>query len=292
MASEMTYVLHDPGDYRSDWKKTVKYGRCEQSPHKDNGLWCVSLTRAYWEKGWDGTADRWDKSYPFEDHSFLVSEDHARPCVFEDFKWDVEKWSAVAHQVFVGSFCMRYECLWKDVPVYVRKLPNGSQVKYGYCRAQSDRHPERELWFVAFNSASPASHAGTFIVDKQCTEPDFLDRLQNDHWKWQSICWCRMDEGNEIRWDELKKGSEEGGLVRSHSSIGFDSPFLPFDRYEIEQRITDFEQHLTEQLANYQRLHSGFFEKKKRFENLSTDQRAMLEIHWRMQFSHKLLRRE
>ena len=168
------------------------------------------------------------------DHTFLVDKQYAHPAKLDQWKRDINKWSEIAYKVFVGSWCAYYECLWVDVPVFKHWLPDGNVVKYGYCRTQSSRNPDRELWYVAFRSGP------TFIVDHTCAQPNFIDRMGNDMLKWKIICWCRLE--HEVVWDELVTGKESGGVVRSHSTLGLNSPYLPFSLQDVKDRVQTYEQ--------------------------------------------------
>lgn len=264
----------------------IRYGKCTQSPYKENELWFVTVCR--------GDSSR--KSGPMElrgpddDHTFLVDKAFAHPTAIDERRRDVEKWRSVAHQVYVGPWCEHFECLWQDVPVYSHTLPSGSIVKYGYCSSQALDHPERELWFVSFRDALFHDTPGTFVVDSLCTDGPFLDRMGTDHWKWMTVCWCRLDEGNEVRWDNLKTGTLEGGYVRSHSQFAFDSPYLPFKVDEIIPRITLFENEVSASRRRYDDQNQGLFNRGKQWRNLPEAQKEELEILWRRRACEKIRR--
>lgn len=229
MGTPMIHTLtFDEGRSFAEWERIIEYGKCMQSPYAENGLWFVTLRGIHLEKSWTG---------PRADHTFLVNERYARPHIMDEWKRDTTKWSEHAHKTIVGSWCHKYECLWKDVPVFEHTLPDGTRVKYGYCRTQTDEYPERELWYISFPERP------TFIVDDLCLRPDFIERMGSDTLKWQIICWCRLED--EVDWEELKTGYRGSpAVVRTHSSIALDSPHLPFSVGEIEARVSKYEEAL------------------------------------------------
>lgn len=254
----------------------IRYGKCLQSPYKENELWFVTVCRG------DKTRQHGPMELrgPDDDHTFLVDKAFAHPTAIDERRRDVEKWRSVAHQVYVGSWCEHFECLWQDVPVHSYTLPNGSKVKYGYCRAQSFDHPERELWFVSFRDALFGDTPSTFVVDSLCTDHQFLDRMSNDNWKWMIVCWCRLE--HEVDWHKLETGTLEGGYVRSHT-FALDSPYLPFEIDDIIPRVSLFEDELAKSRRQYEQDHSGIFDRKGQWRNLGAPERSKLEIFWRQQ---------
>jgi hypothetical protein len=221
----LSYLLDKPQNFReNNWP--VYYGKCEESPNIEDNLWFVSLDKYFWEKIMDMG---WDKPFPFEDHTFLVEEKYIAPFYMNQFRTDVLKWSEVAKKIFVGQWCVRYEILWKDVPVYQQSELN---IKYGYCHGQSSKYPDRELWYVALANGS------TFVVDKNCTTDEFMKRMGNDIQKWMSICWCHLRD--EVEWSKLKTGTLDGGFVRDRE-FGLDSPFIPKTIDDIEVTIANYE---------------------------------------------------
>ncbi|NSW53440.1 MAG: hypothetical protein HPY85_13125 [Anaerolineae bacterium] len=174
--------------------------------------------------------EEWKESFPYEDHTFLVEQSFAKPLYMNQFRADVSKWSTIAEKVFIGTWCARYEMLWKDVPVYVYK--SDPTIKIGYCRTQSDRHPDRELWLISLKSGT------TFVVDKVCITDEFLRRMGRDTNKWMSICWCHLQ--HEVVWEELQTGTLDGGYVRD-ADCSLDSPFIPSSISDIEERVTKYE---------------------------------------------------
>lgn len=167
-------------------------------------------------------------------------------------------------------------------------MPNGSIVKYGYCRTQAQDQPNRELWFVAFREASPPDQPGTFVVDKMCVGTTFLDRMGSDHWKWMIICWCRLDEGNEVHWEQLKTGTTDGGYVRSHT-FSLDSPYLPLSTEDIPNRIQVFEDEIAKSLEQYKKQNQGIVRRKQRWERLGVTEKEKLERSWRQQVCQHIL---
>jgi hypothetical protein len=122
------------------------------------------------------------------DHTFIVDAEYAQPSELDRLARNIDEWTEVAHEVFVGEWCAHYECYWKDIPVYVHRLPNGTVVKYGYCRTQFGTAPDRELWYVAFRKGP------TFVVDQICAQPNYIDRIGTDTIKWQLVCWQRLPD--------------------------------------------------------------------------------------------------
>jgi hypothetical protein len=187
------------------------------------------------------------------------------------------------------NFCERYEMPWKDVPVHIHELPNGTLVKYGYCRTQSFKEPDRELWFVSFKQTSFLGHASTFVVDKLCTQPDFLNRMGDDMMKWQVICFCRLDEGNEVHFDDLKTGTLEGGYVRSNS-FSLDSPYLPFLTNDVIIRTEKYEEYFDREQDKYESQSRGLFSKLSKFEKLSELEKTKLLGKWATKAARQILR--
>jgi hypothetical protein len=208
-------------------KFPILYGKCEESPFKELRLWFVHISNDLWEQSWNGD---WKMPFPMADYTFLVEEKYASKSLINELRTDPIKWKSVAKQMLLGDWCPRYELLWKDVPVYIHK--NDSGIKYGYCRTQSSKSPERELWYVSFRDHS------TFIVDKVCIAEDFIDRMGWDMAKWTKICWCRLED--EVEWEKLGTGSLEGGYVRTHKFV-LDSPYIPDLIEEIEECISQYE---------------------------------------------------
>lgn len=176
MARSLHYVLGG-GDLRRD-VRVIHYGKCEKSPYVENGLWFVHIPRTT------------ETSV-----TFLVDREHARPVVMDDFDLDFSKWRSVAHKIIVGSdWNPIEECLWSEMPYGVHILNGGIPVRYGLSRYQSEAHPERSLWYIVLGLGDEQvvnwSTYEMFIVDQECTEPDFLNRIGNDPSKWMRICWA------------------------------------------------------------------------------------------------------
>lgn len=266
---------------------SIRYGECVQSPHVENDLWFVTVPRG--ER--PGQPGPLAFKFPDEDHTFLVDKALAHPTAIDERGRDVNKWRSVAHQIFVGPWCEPFECLWPDVPVYSHSLPNGSVVKYGYCRTQWIVHPDRELWFVSFHDAAPTYPPGvsTFIVDALCTTPQFLDRMSNDHWKWQFVCLSRLSEGNEVQWKDLETGTLEGGVVRTHQGIALDSPHLPFEPDDIPARVQSFEDEVASSLRRYENDHQGIINRGMQWQRLSPAEQDRVEARWREEVCAKEL---
>jgi len=227
MASEiMEYFLAHPKNFR-EMNCPIFYGKCDQIPNVEKNLWFVKLDKFFWEKIWD---TGWDQPFPFDHHIFLVDEKYTSPEVMNSYRTDAQKWASISQKTYVGQWCQKYEILWQDIPVFSsQKYPS---IKYGYCRTQSSKHPERELWYVSFMGGS------TFVVDKYCTTDEFIGRMGYDVEKWISICWCHLQD--EVTWEELETGTLGGGYVRDREFI-LDSPFKPESIEAIEQKISEYE---------------------------------------------------
>lgn len=278
MGTALSYRLTTDFRAGSDALFTIRYGRCTESPYVENGLWFVTI-------------QHWDEE-PKSPHTFIVAEEYARPNVFERFHRRIEDWTKIAHEAIADAWCEKYERVWQDVPVHMYTLPNASQVKYGYCRTQSRNSIQRELWFVAFRDTLLGGTPGTFVVDSVCTEAPFLDRMGNDHLKWESICWCRLDEGNEVHWEGLRTGTIEGGMVRNNSGFALDSPYLPFSLTDIPHRIQYFEDDVAAQFEQYKRDNSGIFNRSRRWENLTEEERLKFQRYWRQKTCGRILKGE
>lgn len=227
MGSNINEVYLQTPQTSCEEKFPILYGKCEESPIKELGLWFVHISNYLWEQSWGGD---WKMPFPMADYTFFLEEKYASPTLINEFRTDPIKWMAVAKQMVLGEWCPRYEILWKDVPVYKHK--NDPGIKYGYCRTQSSKRPERELWFISFLDRS------TFIVDKICTTEEFIDRMGWDMAKWTKICWCRLED--EVEWEKLFTGSLDGGYVRTHK-FELDSPYIPNSIEDIETRIFQYE---------------------------------------------------
>ena len=224
----MEFILAKPNNFRED-KFPIIYGKCEETPNIEGNLWYVTVDRIFWEKIQESG---WNMPFPFEHHTFLVEEKYATPFYMNQYRTDVMKWIEVAKKVFIGSWCERFEILWKDVPVFI--CNHDPRIKYGYCRTQSS-DPDRELWYVSFSQGS------TFVVDKICTSDEFIKRMGWDINKWISICWCYLQ--HEVDWDELQTGTLDGGYVRNHE-FDLDYRFKPKSIEDIEIRIAEYEKNI------------------------------------------------
>ena len=226
MAKSMTHLIEypDDGSFFPDWIKTVSYGKCQTSPYSESGLWFVSLPHGKYDE-WkaDGRdidellaspygnqENKYQKIFPEQDTTFLVTENYARIEIFNQFRRDVKAWEKVAHKVFVGKWCAKLEKLWQDVQIH-----EFNSVKYAYCRTTKK---QRDLWFVSFKgSENEDDH--TFIVDEICATPNFINHLDKIPRKWEPLCYCYLR--HEVLWDELKTGLDAKDLDRYQ----LDSPY-------------------------------------------------------------------
>lgn len=252
----------------------IRYGKCLHSPYVENDLWFVTVPQGVGSYNTSATSEMIE---PDEPHTFLVDKEYANPIVINERRRDVAKWRAVAHKIFVGRWCEHLECLWQDVPVYTHELPNGNVVKYGYCSTQLHNNPNRELYFVSFKYAPYNQHAGTYVVDKFCTEPAFLNRMGDDQMKWELICLGKLTE--EVQYDKLQTGTLDGGYVRSHH-FALDSPYPPPTAVEAQRRIPRYEQALASERSEHERRTRGLFSREKRWEDLSPEKQAWLMAGW------------
>lgn len=164
----------------STGKRVITYGKCLKSPYVENGLWFVYVPRVLL-----GAA------------TFFVSAEYAKPSVMDKFGIDSEKWAEIAHAIIPGTDWNPIEgCLWSEMPKYVHILPDGVPILYGISCSQSENYPQRELWYVVIgvDNETPTTWYydnpyPTFVVDKICTEPEFMNRMGSDEARWRQICW-------------------------------------------------------------------------------------------------------
>lgn len=216
----------------------ITYAPCKHPPFAAPGWWFVTLPASVIARG--PAAD----VVPAQDHTFIVPWQRATPPAMDQLGGDVDTWTDVAHRVFVGEWCPRYECLWIDVPVYTTEsLIFRSRARYGYCRTQPDpdRYPDRELWYVAFEAGS------TFVVDHVCAQPSFMRRMGVTTLKWRIICWQEL--GSEVVWDSLIAGQRGGGPVREDPALPLDSRYIPPDLDTIYRRIDTYEARIADAMA-------------------------------------------
>ncbi len=216
MGTPLTHVLSLPPGYNyNQIFRVIQYGKCESGPYAQNDLWFVKVGRGRGGEYLDRVGkhlnadgfDSWEHGGPEQDHTFLVSESLATPRAIEVFRRNVEKWSEVAHVVFVGDWDVRNERLWEESPVYEHELPDGTNILFGYSPTQSEAYPERELWYVSL----PGPH--TFIVDRECIHSDFMNHVGSDFRRWIPICWSHM---------------EQEDYINNHvHTIALDAPWVP-----------------------------------------------------------------
>jgi len=235
MGKALTHVIdysNDGTDF-PDWIKTVSYGKCEVSPYAESDLWFVSIPHGKHDEWKADGKDidelitkynvRSEKIYPEQDTTFLVTEDYARIAVFNQWKRDIKAWEKVAHKIFVGAWCYKFEQLWQDVQIHEH-----ASIKYGYCRTTKKY---RDLWFVSFKDSGQGDDH-TFIIDEICATPSFINHLGTNPRKWEPLCWCYLR--HEIQWDNLKTGMDAKSLDR----FQLDSPY---SLDEINQKIKLYE---------------------------------------------------
>ena len=175
MGKPLQYIL-EGGDINRG-VRVITYGKCQKSPYVENGLWFVHVPRI------DTTST-----------TFLVMEEYARLSVMDDFEIDLDRWSKIAQKIIPGSdWNSQEECLWRDMPFYIHILPDGTPVRYGLSRSQSKEYPNRELWYIIIGLGDDEQvnlhNYETFVVDKVCTEPEFMEKMGSDPKRWQQICW-------------------------------------------------------------------------------------------------------
>lgn len=222
MGKILTHIIDysNDGTFFPDWMKTISYGKCQVSPYVESNLWFVSIPQGKYDE-WTAEGKnidelitkynvRLEKIYPEQDTTFLVTENYARIEIFNSWKRDVKAWEKVAHKIFVGEWCHKFEQPWQDVQIH-----EYNSIKYAYCRTTAK---QRDLWFVSFrNNGNGDDH--TFIVDEICATPDFINHLGTNPRKWEPLCYCYLR--HEVQWDELKTGMNAKSLER----FQLDSPY-------------------------------------------------------------------
>lgn len=159
--------------------RIINYGKCQNSPWVDHKLWFINFRE------------------PLQgENTFLVHKQYAHPRIMDEFDTNLTKWRGVKDQEFSGGWCIPYECLWKDIPIFKHKLSDGTLVSYGYSCSQVDeyhylydKYPNRELWFLVLENHDKGLHE-SFIVDKEATSIEFINKMGSDPEKWAQICWC------------------------------------------------------------------------------------------------------
>jgi hypothetical protein len=170
----LQYVLEGGDPTRG--VRTLIYGKCQKPPYAQHGFWFVNVRTI-----WRGS------------RTFIVKEKYTRPNKMNEFDIDCGKWEKVAHKVIIGDWNPVEECLWEESPFYVYKLPDGTPIRYGYTKTRAENFPDRELWYVVIglgkNDPLNGEFENVFIVDKKCTEPEFMDKMGSDPERWRLICW-------------------------------------------------------------------------------------------------------
>lgn len=211
----------------SEEKFPIIYGKCEHQPFSNNNYFFIVLPSLLW------AGSKYNDHHHHDDFTFIVEAQYAKQSIMNEYRQNVTEWALISDKIFVGSWCPKYEVLWKDVPVFIHE--SDPDIKYGYCRTQSKKRPERELWYVSIRNSS------TFIVDKICTTNEYISRIGHDKRKWMKICWCHLD--HEVEWDKLQTGSSEGGYVRTHN-FSLDSPYIPDSIEDIDSLLCKYEKEL------------------------------------------------
>jgi hypothetical protein len=213
MAKALIYIIDENEKrYRSGWFSNYRirkiiYGKCSTPAYAESGLWFVTIPKGCSESEINEHSPK-EAIFPRDEATFLVSEQFARQIILGDFGRDVEKWQQVAQKIIVGEWCPKLELLWKDVPIYEHKVPNGEIIKYGYC-CTPESNPDRDLWFVAWRAKETddfptSNNTIILVVDEVCTKPDFLNHLGTNTEKWVDICWTAVNDLNP--WHDYKTG--------------------------------------------------------------------------------------
>ncbi|NCN87404.1 MAG: hypothetical protein GW941_00760 [Candidatus Pacebacteria bacterium] len=244
MAKNQIYQLsqiYQAGGYPK-WYHLIHHGECTSPQYR--GLWFVSIPPGQYDFR-EGNENHW----PEEMHTFLIPAKYATQFYFSEWRRDVDQWAEVAVKTIIGDWCAKYECLWRERPVFSLTLKDGTQVKYGLNGTQSKKQPKRELWFVSLTGPalqdSDNSDCETFFVDQICATPEVIQVLGSD-WinGWQKICWCHLICG--LKWDDIGSGKPEDWTINKTWSL--DSPFIPssvetalqfVEGYKLKQKEAD-----------------------------------------------------
>lgn len=172
--SYITKSTPSPLQYETECGIKFNYGKCQKSPFIEHNLWFVNIPRG-------------------REHTYIVDKQFADIQHIEEFETNLESWENVAHKSFTGAWNLAEECLWEDSPFYVYQLSDGTPIRYGYTLGQSKDFPARQLLYVIIGTDEhdPANgdFENVFIVDKECTAPEFMERMGSDPERWRLICW-------------------------------------------------------------------------------------------------------
>ncbi len=219
MATALMHELVYPGYGIPTYQKRIEYGKCSESPNVENHLWFVTIPKGSgWKEG-DRTLEDLsslaridpmtsrvyiETREPEEKHTFLVAEQYARPTVFDDWKRDIAKWKEVAHKVFEGNWCVRFEILYKDLPVSEYIFRDGSRIKYAYSKTREGI----DLYYVAFQNSD------LYVVPHEFINPDFFERMGTDKFKWNLVKWGFQFASYGL-YDEIAAGNLSPGMVNN-----------------------------------------------------------------------------
>jgi hypothetical protein len=183
-----------PGNLHESWR-TITYGRLAKTQPNDD-LWFVCIPG---QPNW-GMGERFDVTI-HRTWTYFVNGEFATQHYFSTFHTDHRQWRSIAKSAHQGEFDHMHETTFREAPIYRHSLEDGLVVNYGYCRFQSETHPDHELWYLGIFPGYAV------IVDKACTEPAFIERMwsgkfrydyktkQPPHEKWQrwvGISWCHL----------------------------------------------------------------------------------------------------
>lgn len=173
MAQSITYQIGSEPHWAD-----ITYGRCEKSPYVDNELWFVHVP-----------------GFRTESMTFFVSEQYTHLEVLKKFSHHQEQWKEVAKLYLSGDWNPTFECRWREMPYYVYILPDKTPIRYSLSRSQSKKFSGRELWYVVIGLGYEEKvdwlngEFKAFVVDKICTEPEFMDKMGSDPERWRLISW-------------------------------------------------------------------------------------------------------
>lgn len=225
----------------------------------------------------DGTP-AWYVHLKSKSKTYIVKQEHTKAGILEQNQDSEYLWSNIAEKIYDGSWCGRYEQPWADLPVHTHILQNGSPVKFGYQASQSKLQPERELWYVSIRESIDGSNPGTFIVDKQCTDSAFLDRMGNFSKKWLAVSWYVLWP-HELAFDDVVVGPQKpyylGGAI-----FGLWSPYMPLPVTELSNRVDLFERLVQEQRDGYDRFRRGLLSFRRPWDKITDDEQKKFLSYW------------
>jgi hypothetical protein len=163
-----------PLQYETEHGIRFIFGKCQKPPFAEHNLWFVNIPSG-------------------REHTYIVDKQFANKQYIKEFGTNLASWESVANKSFTGAWNLVEECLWEHSPFYVYQLTDGTPIRYGYTLGQSKQFPDRELWYVVLGVGEKDPTSGdfenVFIVDKECTSPEFMEKMGSDPERWRLICW-------------------------------------------------------------------------------------------------------